>query len=149
MLIALALLPVVELLVIVALHDVLGAWTVPLLALAAVLGFVIMVRGGRTTFRRVREVLRAGRVPSKELAEAFLTLLGGVLLVVPGFVSDVLALVCLVPPLRWGARAALLAVLGRTVGGAVLRATPPGGGRVVEGHVLPSPDRDAEPPTTA
>lgn len=152
---ALLLTPVVELLVIVAVADRIGGWTLLLLAAAAVAGVLILSRGGKATFRRVREVGRSGRTPTRELADAFLTVLGGVLLLVPGFVTDVLALVCLVPPLRWAARVALLALLGRWASRTAVRFGVAGvvdRGRVVPGSVVPpgpgtnrSRPRDAEP----
>jgi UPF0716 protein FxsA len=131
--------PVVELVVALWVASHLGGWTFLLLVLAAVVGVLILVRGGPATFRRVREVARAGRPPTGELADAFLTVLGGVLLLVPGFVTDVLGLLCLIPPFRWGARALLVAVMTRMVNRATLRVRT-AGGRVVPGAVIPPGD---------
>ncbi|MFP5347057.1 MAG: FxsA family protein [Actinomycetes bacterium] len=127
--------PVLELVVLVWVAHRIGGWTVLLLLASAVLGVVVLRHGGPSTFRRVREATRAGRPPTVELADAFLTVLGGVLLIVPGFVTDVVGLACLVPPFRWGARALLLRILGRAVsrGSVTLRTT---GHRVVPGSVV-------------
>jgi UPF0716 protein FxsA len=106
------------------------------------------------------------------LADAFLTVEGGVLLLVPGFVTDLLALLCLVPPARWGARRVLVALTSRwasrkavqwglqgrgtVVRGTVIQpgTTPPQWTRtdegVIEGRVLPSsPPQGAPPPQRA
>ncbi len=159
------LLPVVELFVITTVADRIGGgWTLLLLIAAGVAGVLILSRGGPSTFRRVREASRAGRVPGSELANAFLTVVGGVLLLVPGFVTDLVALLCLVPPARWGARRVLLALTSRWASrkavqwglharGGVVRGTviPPGttppqwtrtDPGVIEGTVLPPPQED-------
>lgn len=143
--------PVAELLVVLAVaRRIGGGWTLLLLVAASVLGVLILARGGRATFRRVREVSRQGRPPTGELADAFLTVLGGVLLLVPGFVTDVLAVVCLVPPLRWGVKALLALGTARAVSRATARAG--GGARVVQGSVVlqaeeTGPDSSAPRPT--
>jgi UPF0716 protein FxsA len=167
---AIVLLPVVELFGIIAVADRIGGgWTLLLLLAAGVAGVLILSRGGPSTFRRVREASSEGRVPGGELADAFLTVVGGVLLLVPGFVTDLLALLCLVPPARWGARRVLVALTSRwasrkavqwglqgrgtVVRGTVIQpgTTPPQWTRtdegVIEGRVLPSsPPQGAPPP---
>lgn len=148
--------PVLELVVLVWVAHRLGAWTVLLLLASAVLGVLILRRGGPSTLRRVREATRAGRPPTRELADAFLTVLGGVLLVVPGFVTDVVGLACLVPPFRWGARALLLRVLSRavsrgtvsfrTAGRPVVRGSVVDGGLVDDGVVRDGASKDGRHP---
>jgi UPF0716 protein FxsA len=165
---AIVLLPVVELFGIIAVADRIGGgWTLLLLLAAGAAGVLILSRGGPSTFRRVREASRQGRVPSGELADAFLMVVGGVLLLVPGFVTDVLALLCLVPPARWGARRVLVALTSRWASrkavqwglqgrGVVVRGTviQPGTSQpqwtrtddgVIEGRVLPPAAEDDDP----
>lgn len=134
-LLALVAVPLLELVVLVWVAHRIGGWTVLLLLAAAVLGALVLKHGGPSTFRRVREAARAGRPPTGELADAFLTVLGGVLLLVPGFVTDVVGLACLVPPFRWGARVLLVRLMARAVTrGTVSFRTAHG--RVVRGRVV-------------
>ncbi|HEX5532966.1 MAG TPA: FxsA family protein [Actinomycetales bacterium] len=134
---AIVLLPVVELFGIITVADRIGGgWTLLLLLAAGAAGVLILSRGGPSTFRRVREASRAGRVPGGELADAFLTVVGGVLLLVPGFVTDVLALLCLVPPARWGARRVLVALTSRWASRKAVQWGLQGRGVVVRGTVI-------------
>jgi UPF0716 protein FxsA len=168
-LLAVALLaPVVELLGILAVADRIGALVVVWLLLDVVLGAMILRRGGASTLRRVQEVALTGRPPTRELADAALTVFGGVLLIVPGFVSDLVAVVCLVPPMRTGARVLLGWLLARAVArttqrvrgahGRVVRSTvvdepvvdqsradDPGERRVIEGRIVPPDDGRPRP----
>ena len=137
--------PVVELVVFIWVVDWLGGWwALLLLVVSAFCGALILARRAPTTFRRVRQASRAGRVPTPELAEAALTVLGGVLLLVPGFVTDVLALACLLPPTRSIARWAVQAALARWVLRMSGRSGGGGPGPVIQGQVLP-PDDDDRP----
>lgn len=136
--------PVVELVVFLQVVDWLGGWALLLLVVSGVCGALILARRAPATFRRVRQASRAGRVPTPELADAALTVLGGVLLLVPGFVTDVLALACLLPPTRSIARWAVQAALARWVLRMSGRLRWQGPGGVVQGQVLP-PDDDDRP----
>lgn len=81
-----------------------------LLLLNSVVGVLLIRREGMDTFRRLRRKFLAGELPALEALEGVLVLLAGVLFFVPGFVSDALALLLLVPPLR---RRLLLRLLPR------------------------------------
>lgn len=81
-----------------------------LLLLNSVVGVLLIRREGMDTFRRLRRKFLAGELPALEALEGVVVLLAGVLFFVPGFVSDALALLLLVPPLR---RRLLLRLLPR------------------------------------
>ena len=49
---------------------------------------------------RLQRTVRAGRVPSAEIVDGALVLLAGALMITPGFLSDALAIVLLLPPTR-------------------------------------------------
>lgn len=97
----LLLLPLVELLGIILVGQAIGGWwTLLLLALTAVLGVVLVRREGRRTFRALQQASRTGGGVSVDLANSGLVLTAGVLLVLPGFLTDVLGLLLLVPAVR-------------------------------------------------
>lgn len=95
-------------------------WTIGLLVLFAVLGTVLVRRESSRTWRAMRSAVDTGRVPGREIADAVLVLAGGLLLVLPGFLSDLLGLVLILPFTRGLGRWVLQTVIGvRIVGGAV------------------------------
>ncbi|MFD0202413.1 MULTISPECIES: FxsA family protein [Saccharothrix] len=81
-----------------------GAWgllpTLGLLVLGGVVGSVLMRREGARTMAAFSEALRTRRAPHQEIADGVLIAAAGLLIVVPGFVSDVVGLALLVPPVR-------------------------------------------------
>lgn len=100
--------PLVELYLIIQVGAAIGALnTIALLILMGVLGAVLMRREGLGVARRIQSQLQGGRLPGRELVDGFLILFGGALLLAPGFLTDLLGLALLVPPLRALARAAL------------------------------------------
>jgi UPF0716 protein FxsA len=79
--------------------------------------------------------LSSGRMPSRELADGALILIGGTLMLSPGFVTDAFGIVLILPFTRPFARAALTRVVGRRL----LNAQRPGPGSqgpVVRGEVV-------------
>lgn len=106
--------PIAEIYVIVQLGHVLGLpLTLALLLVDSVLGAVLAKREGMRAWRALRAVLGTGRVPGRELADAALVLVGGVLLLTPGFLSDVLGFFLVLPPTRAVARGLLLRIVVR------------------------------------
>jgi UPF0716 protein FxsA len=98
-------LPLVEIYVIVQVGSAIGALdTIGLLVLFSVGGVWLAKREGFSVLRRLREQLDAGRVPTNELIDAGLVLLGATLLIFPGFVTDGFGLLLLFPPTRVLAR---------------------------------------------
>lgn len=90
--------PLLEIWVIVQLGAALGVWwTVALLLGIAALGLALVVWEGRRTWRALLEAVGQGEMPTREMTDGMLVMLGGLLLVFPGLVSDVLGLICLVP----------------------------------------------------
>ena len=111
---ALVVVPLLELYVLIRVGQVIGAlWTVVLLLLVSVLGAALLRREGPRTWRAFRSATAAGRVPAREVADGALVLFAGALLLTPGFVSDVVGLALLVPPVRAVLRRALTAYATR------------------------------------
>jgi UPF0716 protein FxsA len=98
---ALLLAAVVEIAVFVVVAKVIGlAWAI-LLALAfSVCGMVLLGREGRRGWQRMREAARGGAPAGRQAADGVAGMIAALLLVVPGFVTGVVGLLLLVPPLR-------------------------------------------------
>jgi UPF0716 protein FxsA len=108
--------PLVELWVIIQVGEAIGAWnTIGLLLLVSVGGAWLVKREGMSVYRRFRRQVEAGTVPGRELADGFMILLAGALLLTPGFVTDVFAVLLLLPPVRSVIRASALHRVTRRV----------------------------------
>jgi UPF0716 protein FxsA len=117
LLLLLVVLPVAELVLIVQVADEIGVLdTLALLALTSLAGVWLAKRAGLGVVNRIRQAQAEGRVPSREVADGALVLLGGLLLLLPGFISDVAGIVLLFPPTRAGIRALALRRFARRGG---------------------------------
>ncbi len=106
--------PLVELAVIITVADSIGAFNaIGLLIGVSLVGAWLARRQGAGVLRRIQAALSRGEMPSKEVADGGLILLAGALMIVPGFVSDVGALVLLLPPTRAVVRVPLLRYAAR------------------------------------
>lgn len=93
--------PFVELFVILQVGSALGVLpTVALLIGVSILGAWLVKREGLGVLRRAVAQAQAGRVPGRELVDGVMILFGGALLLTPGFVTDLVGLALLVPPVR-------------------------------------------------
>jgi UPF0716 protein FxsA len=100
------LVPIAELYVIIQVGHVLGVVnTLALLVLISFAGAWLMKREGLNTWRRAQRQVDAGVVPGRELVDGALILLAGALLLAPGFITDALGLLLLLPPVRAAVRA--------------------------------------------
>ncbi|NHI18434.1 FxsA family protein [Phycicoccus endophyticus] len=111
---ALLVVPLIEVAVIVAVGRTIGGWpTFLLLLLESLLGAWIVRREGGRAWAALRDALRTGRMPSRELADAALVLVGGTLLLTPGFVTDVAGFLVVLPLTRPVTRRWLEAAVAR------------------------------------
>ncbi len=93
--------PLAEIYLLLEVGSLIGALpTVVLVVFTAVLGSWLLRQQGFVTFRRFQESLARGEVPAYEIIEGPLILLGGLLLLTPGFITDIMGIVCLIQPLR-------------------------------------------------
>lgn len=94
---------IAELWVLVELASVLGVGLTVLLVVAvSVLGLFVVRAEGLKAWRRVQATLAEGRMPGAEVLDGALLLLGGVLVLIPGLLTDAVGLVLLLPPgRRW------------------------------------------------
>lgn len=101
--------PVAELLVAIGVAQLVGVLaTVVLLLITMPLGFWLARRQGRSAWRRLSAAIADGRPPGPEVADGALVVAGGALLIVPGFITDVLGLALLLAPTRALARRGLI-----------------------------------------
>lgn len=106
--------PLVEIYTLIQVGQVIGGWwTIALLILSSVVGGWLIKREGSRTFHALRSALSSGRMPARELADAALVLVAGTLMLTPGFVTDVLGLLLVLPLTRPVARRALTALVAR------------------------------------
>lgn len=100
--------PILELYVIIQMGQLIGVWpTLALLLADALLGSMLLKHQGRGAWRRFNEALSAGRFPGREVADGLLIVIGGTLLLAPGFITDIFGLLLLIPPTRAIARGVL------------------------------------------
>lgn len=93
--------PIFELYVIIQVAHAIGVFdTLGLLILDSIIGGWLMKREGLGVLRRLQTKLQGGELPSTELVDGFLILFGGALMLAPGFVTDILGILLLLPPVR-------------------------------------------------
>ncbi|HWR48821.1 MAG TPA: FxsA family protein [Pseudonocardiaceae bacterium] len=125
---------IVELTVLVAVGHAIGVLaTIGLLILASLFGAALLRREGARTLGAFIDALRTRKPPHRELLDGVLIAAAGVLIVLPGFVSDVLGLLLLLPPTRALVRRRILRSAARRT---PVRRAP---GAVVEGEVVDEP----------
>lgn len=94
----LLLLPVLELALLIQVGSAIGVLpTLGLIILSAVLGILLLRVAGLATAWRARERLARGELPEREMFDGLLLALGGLLLLLPGFISDLFGLLCVLP----------------------------------------------------
>jgi UPF0716 protein FxsA len=113
--------PIIEIYVIIQVGMAIGPlWTIALLVLDSVLGSMLMRSQGRTAWARFNGAIAEGRIPAREVLDGALIILGGALLLTPGFVTDIFGALFLVPPTR----SVIRRLLVRRFAGRVFIASP-------------------------
>jgi UPF0716 protein FxsA len=138
--------PIAELYVIIKVGELIGVLPTLILLLAdALLGSWLLKHQGRSAWRRFNEALAARRFPGREVVDGALIIVGGTLLLTPGFLTDVVGAFLLLPPTRAITRRLLKRF---TVGRFAVVAMPAGGrgpfGPPTNGGRPPSRDYDFE-----
>lgn len=94
-------LPLLELYVLIKLGALFGFLAVLLWIIASgAIGFSILQSQSWAIWNRIQQAIAAGQSPGRELLDTAFVIAGGVLLIIPGLITDILALLCLVPPSR-------------------------------------------------
>jgi len=93
--------PLVEIYFLISVGEVIGAFaTVFMVVFTAILGAMLLRSQGLSTLRRVQEASARGEIPALEMIEGMMLLVGGALLLTPGFFTDAIGFICLITPLR-------------------------------------------------
>jgi UPF0716 protein FxsA len=148
LIVAFVVVPLVEIYVLIQVGQVIGPWwTILLLIADSIFGGWLVRHEGRRAWQALTTALNSGRMPAKELADGALILIGGTLMLTPGFVTDALGLLMILPITRPVARRLLTQVVSRRLVATRIEGRPgprppePGfrpsrGGPVVRGEVL-------------
>ena len=132
--------PIAELYVIIQVGQAIGALpTIALLIADSVFGSWLLRHHGRRAWARFTETVAAGRIPTNEVADGAMILFGGALMLTPGFLTDILGMLLLLPPTRALLRPLLLRRI--SIGGPP--ATPGSASRAPS----PGAKRSTQPPT--
>ncbi len=93
--------PLIELYLIIKVGGMIGAfWTVMLVLATAFIGVNLLRYQGMTTLARAQQSMAQGALPAMEMMEGMALAVGGVLLITPGFLTDALGFLCLIPSTR-------------------------------------------------
>lgn len=137
---AFVIVPLVEIWTILQIGKVVGPWwTIALLIVDSIIGSWLIRREGGRAWAALRQAIEGGRMPARELADAGLILVGGTLMLSPGFVTDAVGILLILPVTRPIARRLLTSVVERKLlagPGNDRRPGPPAGGPVVQGDVV-------------
>ena len=126
--------PLAELYVIWQVGDAIGVVpTLLILAADSLIGTLLLKSQGRAVWRRFNEQLAAGRMPHREVLDGVMVIFGGAFLITPGFITDVVGILLLLPPTRFLVRRLLVRALGGRVAIEVAGAARRGGRFDVEG----------------
>lgn len=98
---AFVVMPILEIVVLIQVGQVIGPWwTILLLVLDSILGAWLIKREGRRAWQALRTQLETGSMPTRELADGALVVLGGAFMLSPGFVTDALGILLILPVTR-------------------------------------------------
>ena len=108
--------PIAELALLIQVGQLIGVWwTILLLIADAMLGSWLLRTQSRAAWRRFNDALADGRVPHREVVDGVLVIFGGAFLITPGFLTDIVGVMLLLPPTRSVIRRFLVRRLGRRV----------------------------------
>jgi UPF0716 protein FxsA len=134
--------PLLEIIVLIQVGQAIGPWwTILLLVADSIFGAWLIKHEGRRALAALSESLGAGRMPARELADGALIVLGGALMLSPGFVTDLFGMLCILPMTRPLARRGLSRFFAAKLatgsfGPGVQRPRPDPSGDVIQGEVI-------------
>lgn len=136
--------PIAEIYVIIKVGEAIGPWlTVLVLVADSVIGSLLLRSQGRRVWARFRETLQRGELPHREVVDGVLVIFGGAFLITPGFITDIIGALLLLPPSRAVFRRLLMGRLGKRIEFRTSRTRPPSQDFDVEGtateHDAPTP----------
>ena len=94
--------PAAEIAVLLLSGNLIGVWpTIVLILFTGILGAYLTKKQGLETMRKAQEQIRYGQIPREAILDSICVLAGGILLLTPGFISDIAGLLMLMPPTRY------------------------------------------------
>ena len=101
--------PIIEIYLFMRIGEMIGVWpTLGMIILTAAIGVSMLKWQGLSTLQRAQSNLQENKIPATELVEGIILLLCGALLLTPGFFTDTVGFLMLVPPIRQGVAKALV-----------------------------------------
>lgn len=145
LLVLLVVVPIIELYVFIQVSSAIGFLNaLGIVILISIFGCWLVKRAGTKVWARFNEQLVAQRTPSKEVADGVCLLIAGALLIVPGFITDAIGLLLLLPPIRSVASKALVRRYTGRAGFRVITATYGSG----DGTIIDTGTAEPRPPTS-
>jgi UPF0716 protein FxsA len=143
------LIPVIEIAVLIRVGSFIGFWpTIGLMIVMGIVGAWLAKREGRRTLLEIQRALAVGQMPTNEILQGFLIFLGGLLMVTPGFVTDLFGLLLVFPPTRKLSLRVMKRILANKIH---FQAMTFGGNHSSSSHQHPmrdvSPTREKSPPS--
>ena len=93
--------PLVEIYFLIQIGEQIGAWkTVLLVIVTAIIGVTLLRQQGMRTLLKANQAMQAGQMPAQEMFDGFMLAAVGILLVTPGFFTDAIGFILLVPVVR-------------------------------------------------
>jgi len=90
--------PIIEVYLLIEVGSIIGAgWTILLVVTTAIIGVNLLRQQGMSTLMRANQVMSQGQVPAMEMMEGLFLAVGGALLITPGFFTDAIGFICLLP----------------------------------------------------
>ncbi len=97
--------PLIEIALLVKLGEVAGFWpTIFLVIFTGILGATLARKQGWQTYQKIQQELAQGRMPASQLLDGLLILIGGIVLLTPGLITDTLGFLLLIPLARNGVK---------------------------------------------
>jgi UPF0716 protein FxsA len=134
--------PVIEIYLLIKVGSAIGALpTILLVVVTAIAGTMLLKQQGMATLNRYQQNVMQGKIPAQELVEGLALVFGGALLLTPGFFTDIVGFLCLIPLtrqtiIRWILKRAKFKFAGGVTAGSAPpqhQDVPPAGGRTIEG----------------
>ena len=93
--------PLIELAILIKVGSYIGLWpTIATVTLTGILGAALARRQGLIIVNEIKSDLNSGRVPAQQLIDGFLVLVGGIVLLTPGILTDICGFLLLIPQTR-------------------------------------------------
>lgn len=129
--------PILEIYLFIKLGGIIGALpTIALIFMTALVGVTLLRAQGLATLKRFQDSMAQGELPAFTMLEGVLLMFGGALLLTPGFFTDTIGFLCLIPPTRHMLIKALIPYLNISMRGATSK---PRDGQVLEGEYTVGP----------